>query len=109
MRRIPCACNKCKYTLDKPWTPSVLPHQQHHYQPVKYFTYYPVLGYFNNWNITHFSHTTTSSEYIDKIHQGVLYGTSDNISTLDQNVHYGVINTTNTTTMGLYVIEFISE
>ena len=59
---ITCACTQCTSTLDKPWTPGVILHQQPNYQPFKYFTHWPVLGYFNNWNIINFSHTATSSE-----------------------------------------------
>ena len=38
IRYIPCACMRSTYTLDKPCTPYVPPHQQPYYKPVKYFT-----------------------------------------------------------------------
>ena len=68
-----------------------------------------MLGYVNNGNIIYFSHKVTSSEDIDKINQFVLDGISDIMSALVQNGKYGAINTTNTTTMGYYVIKFLSE
>ena len=66
IRQIPCACNNHTSTLDKLWNPGVEPHQQPRYQPVKYFTYWPVLHSFNNWKIIHFSHKETSSEDLEK-------------------------------------------
>ena len=36
---ITLACEKCKSTLDKSWTPGVLTHLKPCYEPVKYFTY----------------------------------------------------------------------
>ena len=80
--------------MDKPWTTGVPPHQQPRHKPFKDFTYWPVLGYFNNWNIIHLSYKVTSSEYIDKIHQVVTDVISDNMSALVKTVQYGDINTT---------------
>ena len=34
IRRIPCVCTQCAYTLDKPWDTGVPPNQQPRYQPV---------------------------------------------------------------------------
>ena len=68
--------------LDLPQTPCVTPHQKPRYQPVTYFTYWPVLGYFNNCNIIHFAHTATSSDKIDKINQVFLDRISDNMDVL---------------------------
>ena len=59
-----------------------------------------MLSSFKNWNIVHFSHKVTSSEDLDKIHQVLLDGISDNITALVQTGQYGAINTTDTTTMG---------
>ena len=64
---------------------------------------------FNNWNIIQFAHKATSSEYIDKIHQVVLEGITDNIATLVRNGQYGATNTTYTTAMVYYVIKFLPE
>ena len=65
-------------------------------------------GSFNKWNIIKLSHKATSSERIDKINQFVLEGLSENMAALIQNYTYGAINTADTTTMGLYVITFMS-
>ena len=54
IRRIPCAFTQCTYMLDKTWATCVPPQQQPFYQPVKYFTYWTMLGFFNNWNTIHF-------------------------------------------------------
>ena len=59
-----------------------------------------MLGSFNNWNIIQLSQKAISTEGIDKIHQVVQDGISDNMATLVQTVIYGTINTTYTTTMG---------
>ena len=79
------------------------------YQPVKDFTSWNVSASFNNWNIIKFSHKETSSEDIDEIYQVVLYGIRDNMSVLIQTSQYVAINTTYTTTVGYYVIKFLSE
>ena len=68
-----------------------------------------MLGSFNNWNILKSSHKSTSSEENEKIHQVVLDGISGKMSALVQIGQYGAINTTDTTTIGYCVIEFISE
>ena len=59
---ITCECIQCTYDIDKPCNPGVPLHQQPRYKPVKYFIYWPVLGYFNNSNIINFAHTEKSSE-----------------------------------------------
>ena len=68
-----------------------------------------MLGYFNNWRILKLSHQATFSEEIDKIHQVVLDGISKKMDELVQTGQYGDINTTYTSTMGYYVIKFVSE
>ena len=60
--------------LNQPWAPGMSAQQQPCYQNVKYCTYWPVLGSFNNWNIIQLSHKATSSEVIEKIDQVVLDG-----------------------------------
>ena len=59
IRRIRCTCISCKDMLDKPWVRGSEPTSQPRYQPVEYCTYWPVLGYFNNWNIIKFTNKTT--------------------------------------------------
>ena len=75
-------------------------HQQPHCQPIQYCTYWPLLDSFNNWNILKLSHKATFSEEIDKIHQVLLYVISEDMDALVQTDIYGVINKTDTTTMG---------
>ena len=43
------------------------------------------------------------------MHKVVLYGISDNLSALFHNVEYGAINTSDLTTMGYYVVKYLSE
>ena len=63
--------------LNKTWIPDLSRHQQLHYKPVKYCTYWPVLGSFNNWNIIAFSHKATKIGSFEDIHQVVIDGISD--------------------------------
>ena len=93
--------------LENPLNPGFPPHQQPHYQPVIFFTYWTVLGSFKNWNITTLSHKAMKSETFEEIHQVVLYGNSDNMNELVQSGKSGAINTTDYTKMGYYVIIFL--
>ena len=68
-----------------------------------------MLGPFNNYNILKSSHKEKSSEEIDKIHHVVVCGINENMAELVQNYQYSAINTTYTSTMGYYVIKFMSE
>ena len=95
--------------LDKPWIYGIPLDEQDRYKPVTNCTYWPVLGYFNNWNIIQFSHKSTPSDSFDEIHQVVLDGISDNMASLVESVKYGSINTTDTSTNVFYVINFTSE
>ena len=54
-------------------------------------------------------HKATQSEEIDKFYQIVLDGISDNMDVLVKNGKYGAISTTDTTTMGYYVVKLLSE
>ena len=56
------ACTSCACIMDQPWVPVFPAQQQPCYQPIKYCTYWPVLGYFNNWKIQQLSHKATSWE-----------------------------------------------
>ena len=47
--RIPCVCVDYTSMLDKPWISVILSDKQERYKPVTKCTYWPVLGYFNNW------------------------------------------------------------
>ena len=83
--------------------------KQLRYQPVTYCTYLSVLGSYNNWNIIHVTPRSTNFEAFDEIHQVFLYGISDNMDSLFQSGKYTVINKSDTTTNGFFVIQFISE
>ena len=62
IRQIPCAYVECTYVLEKPWVHGSPPQQQTSYQPVTDFTYWSVLGSFNNWNIITFPQKDTTGE-----------------------------------------------
>ena len=94
--------------LDQTWVPGFPAQQKPHYQPIQYCTYWTVLGSFNKWNILQLSHKGKSSEEMDKIRQVVLDSISNNMAALVQTDKYGAINTADTTTMGYYVIKFMS-
>ena len=51
--RIPCACVACTSMMYQPWISGIWSTKQARYQPVVNFTYWPVLGIYNNWNIIH--------------------------------------------------------
>ena len=70
--------------LDKPWICGLTLQQQPRYQPVTDFSYWPVLGSFNNWNIITLSQKVTTSGSFDNIHKVVLDGISDNMASLVQ-------------------------
>ena len=61
IRLIPCACTLCTYIMYQPWVPGFTEHKQPQYQPVQHFTYWHVLGSFNNWKIIQLSHKAKSS------------------------------------------------
>ena len=54
------------------------------------------------------SSKSTSSDIFDGIHQVVIDGISDNMTSLVESGKYGAINTTDTSTNGFYVIMFTS-
>ena len=109
IRRIPCAGTAGTTMLDKPWVKVSNPTRHLHYQTVEYCTYWPVLGYFNNWIIIQFTNKTTTNKDFDTVHKVVLDGISDNMSATIHNGKYGVINIADTTTMGYYVTNYLSE
>ena len=106
---ISCTCTPYTYIIDQTWDPFIPEKQKPHYQTVKDCTYWPVLGYFNKWNILQLSHKVTSTEEIDKINQVVINGISENVAALVQNGIYVAIKTINTSITGYYVIKFMSE
>ena len=68
-----------------------------------------MLGNFNDWSIVGFSNKATPQEDIDKICHMVLDGISDNITGLAKTYKCGAIKTTYDSTIGYYVVKFMSE
>ena len=102
----PFACAECASMLDKTCIHDLTPQQQLLCQPVIDCTYRPFIGSFNNWNIITLSHKAETSVAFEDIYQVVLDGISDNMASLVQYGNYVSINTTDTLTMGYYVIRF---
>ena len=67
------------------------------------------VSFLTYWNILQLSYKATSSEEIDKNNQVVVYSISEITVLLVLTGKYGTINTTDTTTMGYYVIKCMSE
>ena len=102
IQRIPCEFVASTNMSGMACVPSVDCTKQPRYQPVVDCKYWPVLGYFNNYNIIHFTNKTTCSEDFDEAHQVVLYGISTNMAPLPQTGKYGAINTLDHTNLGYY-------
>ena len=79
------------------------------YQPVTNCTYWPVLGSYNNWNIIELTPKSTPFEAFVEIHKVVLDRISENMASFVQSGIYCAIDTDDTATNGIYVIQFISE
>ena len=107
IRRTHFDCIPFTNMLYKPLAIGSDPNRQPHYQPVKDCTYWPVLGYFNNWNIIQFTNKTTTNEDFDAVHKVLLDSISDNMSALVQNVKYGAINIADPTTMVNYAVKLL--
>ena len=107
--RIPCSCVACTSMLDKPWISDIPSDEKELYKPVTKWTYWPVLGSFNNWNIIQLSQKSTPSDAFYEIQQVVIDGISDNMASLFESGKYGAIKTTDTTANVFYVILFTSE
>ena len=88
----PYACVSCTNMLDKTRVPGLDHSQQPCYQPIFDFTYWYVLGYFDNWNIIQFKNKTTSSEDFDDVHMVVLDDISSNMESLVHTNKCGAIN-----------------
>ena len=82
--------------------------KQERYQPVTKFTYCPVMGSYNNWNIIELTLKSTPYEAFDETHKVVLDRISENMASLVQSGMYGAINTDDATKNGFYVIQFLS-
>ena len=68
--------------LYKTWYHGVSHKEQLLYQPVLYFTYWPVLDSLNNRNIIKFSNIGTSSEDFNNIQNIFLDGISGNMDSI---------------------------
>ena len=93
--------------LENLWDTNVAPTNQPCCQQLQDCIYWPVLGYFNNWNIIIFSNKTITSENFDEFHQVVIDGIIENMPSIFQSGNYGDINTTDSTTIGYYVIIYV--
>ena len=78
--RISCACVACTSILDKPWIYGIMSTKQAHYQPVTNFTYWTVLGSYNNWNIIDLTPKSIPFEDFYEIHKMVLNGIGENMA-----------------------------
>ena len=94
--------------LDNTWDYGVEHTKHTRYQPVVECTYWPVLGSFNKRNIVKIT-KKTSSEDFDELHKVFIDDISDDIASLGQLGKYGAINTADPTTLGYYVITYLSE
>ena len=79
---IPCACIACSSMLDKYWIYGILSDRQYCYKLITNFTYWPVLGPLNNWNIIKLSQKSNPYDVFDEIHQVFFYGTIYNMASL---------------------------
>ena len=75
------------------------------YQPVVDCIYWPVLGFFNNWNIIQYTNNTKSSEDFDEMNKVLLDGIRNNMAYLVWLGKYGAINAANPTKTGYYMIK----
>ena len=69
IRRITCACVAYTSMLDKTSVSVITPDEQEHYKHITKYTYWPVLGSFNNWNLVQLSQKSSPSDAFDWIHQ----------------------------------------
>ena len=94
--------------LDKTWAADIDPTKQPRFQPAVGFTYWPVLGSFNYWNIIKLPNENTTSEEFDEMIQVMLDIISVNMAYLVQKDKYGAINTAYPTTLVYYVVKYVS-
>ena len=66
-------------------------------------------GSFNNYNIIKLLHIETTCEAFEQIHQVVIDGFSDNMVSFVQFGKYSFMKTTDISTMGYYLVEFVSS
>ena len=109
IRRIPCVGISCKHMLDKPRVIGSNPTRQPHYQPVEDCIHWPLLGSFNSCNRIKFTNKITTNKDFDAMHKVLLIVISEKVYELIHNGKYGAIYNADPTTMGYYVVKFLSE
>ena len=105
----PCMCTQLTYKLDKPRNPGVPPHQQPCYKPVKYCTFWPVLGSFNHWNIINFH---MRQHLLRNLIRFITFYLTESATTCmhwRKFYKYVAINTTDMFTMVYYGIKLLPE
>ena len=68
IRKIPFDSISCTTMLYNPWAYGVRLTKHPHFQPVVDYTYWPVIGSFNHFNIIKFTNKITSSEDFGEMH-----------------------------------------
>ena len=63
----------------------------------------------NNYNRIHFTNKATRSEEFDEVHQVVIDRIIYNMASLVYTGKYGAINAEDTTTLGYYIVNYVSE
>ena len=95
--------------LDKPWYFSVSHTKYPRFQNVMDCAYWPVLGKYNKYNTINFTNKTTPKEDFYEIHKVVLDYIRENMASLVHTGEYDVISTIDPTTIGYYVVKFLSK
>ena len=94
------------FTLQNCWGSNISPSKKGNY----YSNLPPsVLVSFNKWKIIQFTNKKISNEYFYAVNEVVVNGINDNMVSLARLGKYGDINASDTTTMGYYVINYLSE
>ena len=107
--RIPCACVSFTNIIYNLWSPAVDHFRQPLYQSVVNCTYWTVLGSFNYWNTIKFINKTTFIENFDDLNKSVLDGINPNMASLVHTGKYGATNSTYITTLGYYIVNYLSD
>ena len=108
IQRIPYGCLSCTNMLDKDWVPGMYNPKKLCYQPVPDWTYWYVLGTFNNCNIIKIWNKNTPSEDFDEVHKVVIDEIGANMESLIHNGKYGAIHAADNTTLGCYIVTYFS-
>ena len=93
IRQTPCECSGFKYVFGKTWYSGVSPSNQPFYKILHYYTYWTVLGSFNDWYIITSTNKNKTSNELEAINKVVLDRISDNMTFLVQSSKYDDNNT----------------